>query len=165
MKKKTSFLKKKKGSASGEVSLQITSMADIFMILLVFLLKNYSASITNLSPSSELALPELAVSTQTTIKESLKIEVGPDAVLVDQNLAVKLRNFEFPSSETVDSTGSPTIANLMKKQRSLQPEPNTQSSVVVMADQRAPYSTIKRVIASVAGAGFVDLQLVVVDPQ
>ena len=163
MSKKKSFLKKK--TAPADVSLQITSMADIFMILLVFLLKNYSASLTNLAPSSQLSLPEVSVSTKSTPKESLTIEVGPDAVLVDQALAVKLKNFQFPEAESPDSGGSPTIAELMQKQRQLRPEPNTGSSVVVMADQRAPYSTIKRVIASVAGAGFVDLQLVVVDPQ
>jgi biopolymer transport protein ExbD len=161
--KKKSFLKRK--PAPADVSLQITSMADIFMILLVFLLKNYSASLTTLAPTAQLSLPEVSVSAKTTPKESLKIEVGPDAVLVDQALAVKLKDFEFPESETQNSTGSATIADLMKKQRELRPEPNLESSVVVMADQRAPYSTIKRVIASVAGAGFVDLQLVVVDPQ
>ncbi|HWU43013.1 MAG TPA: biopolymer transporter ExbD, partial [Bdellovibrio sp.] len=158
-----SFLKRK--TQSTDVSLQITSMADIFMILLVFLLKNYSASMTNLAPTSQLSLPEVSVSAKTSPKESLKIEVGPDAVLVDQTMAVKLNNFEFPASETENSQGSVTIANLMQKQRELRPTPNTESSIVVMADQRAPYSTIKRVIASVAGAGFVDLQLVVVDPQ
>ncbi len=163
MKKKKSFLKKR--TAPTDVSLQITSMADIFMILLVFLLKNYSASLTNLAPTSQLSLPEIAVSAKSTPKESLKIEVGPDAVLVDQALAIKLKNFQFPESETLNTAGSITIAQLMQKQRELRPQPNTESSVVVMADQRAPYSTIKRVIASVAGAGFVDLQLVVVDPQ
>lgn len=163
MKKKKSFLKRK--PTSGDVSLQITSMADIFMILLVFLLKNYSTSLTNLAPSSGVTLPEVSISSKNTPKESLKIEVGPDAVVVDQALAVKLKNFEFPADEIADSMGSPTIARLMKQQRELRPTPNMDSSVVVMADQRAPYSTIKRVIASVAGAGFVDLQLVVVDPE
>jgi biopolymer transport protein ExbD len=162
--KKKSFLKKKKAGPA-DVSLQITSMADIFMILLVFLLKNYSASLTNLAPTAQLSLPEISVSAKSTPKESLKIEISPDAILVDQNLAVKLSNFDFPQNEILESSGSPTIARLMKEQRSLRPEPNTQSSVIVMADQRAPYSTVKRVIASVAGAGFVDLQLVVVDPQ
>ena len=163
MKKKKSFLKKK--SAPSDVSLQITSMADIFMILLVFLLKSYSASLTNLAPSGQLSLPEVNVSAKSIPKESLKIEVGPDAVLVDAKPAVSLKNFEFPETEIKESTGSPTIARLMKEQRELRPEPNLESSVVVMADQRTPYSTIKRVIASVAGAGFIDLQLVVVDPQ
>jgi len=162
--KKKSFLKKK--VAATDVSLQITSMADIFMILLVFLLKNYSASLTNLAPSSQLSLPEVSVTTKAQLKESLTIEVGPDAVLVDQVMAVKLKDFQFSEAELADNPlGSPTISDLMQKQRQLRPEPNMGSGVVVMADQRAPYSTIKRVIASVASAGFVDLQLVVVDPQ
>ena len=146
------------------MALQITSMADIFMILLVFLLKNYSASMTNLAPTAQMSLPELSVGTKQNPKESLTIEISPDAVLVDQKPAVRLRNFEFPAEE-IQTLGSETISRLMKEQRELRPEPNRESSLVVMADQRAPYSTIKRVIASAAGAGFIDLQLVVVDPQ
>ena len=161
--KRSSFLKKKKMAAT-DVSLQITSMADIFMILLVFLLKNYSASMTNLAPTAQLALPELSVGSKTNPKESLTVEISQDAILVDQKPAVRLSNFEFPAGEMI-SAGSETISRLMKEQRELRPEPNRESSLVVMADQRAPYSTIKRVIASAAGAGFIDLQLVVVDPQ
>ncbi len=135
------------------------------MILLVFLLKNYSASLTSIAPTAQMSLPTMAVQDKSTPKESLKIEINSEAILVDQNLAVRLNNFDFPESETTDSMGSVTVARLMKEQRELKPTPNTQSSVIVMADKKAPYSTIKRVIASVAGAGFVDLQLIVVDPQ
>ncbi len=162
--KRTTFLKKKKTGPS-DVALQITSMADIFMILLVFLLKNYSASVSTLAPTAQLSLPEVSVSSKAAPKESLKIEISEDAVLVDQKPALKLTNFRFPASETLDSTGSKTISGLMKYQREMKPEPNRESSVVIMADQRAPYDTIKRVVASAAGAGFIDLQLVVVDPQ
>jgi biopolymer transport protein ExbD len=162
--KRRSFMKKRKGGPT-DVSLQITSMADIFMILLVFLLKNYSASMTNLAPTAQLSLPEVVATSKSTPKESLKIEISQDAILVDQKPAVALQNFEFPASEIQNPTGSETISRLMKEQRELKPEPNRESSVVVMADQRAPYATIKRVIASAAGAGFIDLQLVVVDPQ
>ena len=144
MSKKKSFMKKRKGAA--DVSLQITSMADIFMILLVFLLKNYSASLTSIAPTAQMSLPTIAVSDKGTPKESLKIEINAEAVLVDQNLAVRLNNFEFPESETTNSMGSVTVARLMKEQRELKPNPNTQSSVIVMADKKAPYSTIKRVM-------------------
>lgn len=135
------------------------------MILLVFLLKNYSTSLNNLSPTGNIALPEVSVGTKSTLKETLKVEIGPDAVLIDQKPAVRLKKFEFPPSEIQDSTGSPTIARILQKQRQLKPEPNQDSALVLMADQRTPYSTIKRFIASAAGAGFVDLQLVVVDQQ
>jgi biopolymer transport protein ExbD len=161
--KRKSFLKKKAGPT--DVSLQITSMADIFMILLVFLLKNYSASMTTIAPTAQLSLPEVSLASKASPRESLKVEISPDAVLVDQKPAVRLVNFEFPADEVQSSASSRTIARLMQEQRQLRPEPNRESSIVVMADQRAPYSTIKRVIASAAGAGFIDLQLVVVDPQ
>lgn len=140
-------------------------MADIFMILLVFLLKNYSTSLTNLAPSSQVSLPELAVTLKSTPRETLKVEIGKEAVLIDQKVAVKLNKYQFPPNEIQQSTGSPTVARILGEQRSLRPEPNRDSALVVMADQGTPYSTIKRVIASAAGAGFVDLQLVVVDPQ
>jgi biopolymer transport protein ExbD len=160
---KKSFLKRKK-RASSEMSLQITSMADIFMILLVFLLKNYATSITNITPTARMSLPELSHA-KGVIKDTLKIEIARDIVAVDQKPAVKLRNFEFASSEGPANGPSSTVLKVLNQQRSLRPEPNRGSSVVVMADQQTPYSTIKRVVASAAQAGFVDLQLVVVDNE
>lgn len=55
MQKKNPFLKKKKSSE--EMTIQITSMADIFTIILVFLLKSYSTSAVNITPSNGLKLP------------------------------------------------------------------------------------------------------------
>lgn len=157
------FLKKKK--LPTEMSLQITSMADIFMILLVFLLKNYATSISNIAPTARLSLPEVTKGSGN-IKETLKVEIANDTVVVDQKPVLKLQNFAFtPEEETGLAGSSPTLLKVLTDQRSLKPEPNTDSSLLVMADQRTPYSTLKRVVASAAGAGFVDLQLVVVETQ
>jgi len=159
---KKSFLKKKKKKNS-DFSLQITSMADIFMILLVFLLKSYATSITNIAPSSHISLPEV---TATGVpKESLKIEVGKEAVTIDDKQVLQLRNFEFGGEETGAGENSPTITRILNQERSKTPIPNMDSALVVMADEGTPYSTIKRVVASAAGAGFVDLQLLVVQAQ
>lgn len=160
---KKGFLKKKKKKMSGEFSLQITSMADIFMILLVFLLKSYATSITNISPSSHISLPEV---TATGVpKDSLKIEVGKEAVIIDDKQVLHLNNFEFGGDEIASGDASPTITRVLNDQRKKTPNPNNDASLVVMADEGAPYSTIKRVVASAAGAGFVDLQLLVVQSQ
>jgi biopolymer transport protein ExbD len=159
---KKGFLKKKK-KLSGEFSLQITSMADIFMILLVFLLKSYATSITNIAPSSHISLPE--VSAQGVPKESLKIEVGKEAVIVDDKQILQLNNFEFGTEEMSAGDASPTITRVLNEQRKKTPDPNMDSALVVMADEGTPFSTIKRVVASAAGAGFVDLQLLVVQEQ
>src|SRR5262245_1827387 len=152
---KKGFLKKKKKKVAMDVALQITSMADIFMILLVFLLKSYATSITNIAPSARISLPELDQA-QGIPKDSLKIEVGKDVVIIDQKHAVHLNNYEFNPDEASDGETSPTITRILNEERKKTPDPNMESALVVMADEGTPYSTIKRVVASAAGAGFVD---------
>ncbi len=151
------FVKTKKMSC--DMALQITSMADIFMILLVFLLKNYSATLSSLAPAMHAKLP---VATSDTIpKESLKIEIAQSAILIDGKPTVTLKNFEFfPGDAPVHGSSGPlyrVLADQRKKARA-----NDDSNVLLLADERTPYSTIQRVLASAASSGFVDLQLVVV---
>lgn len=147
------------------MALQITSMADIFMILLVFLLKNYSTSLTTVTPSARMSLPETATNQKGQIKDTLKVEIANDVLMVDQKAVVRLSNFEFPETDQGDFGTSESVSKALKDQRSLTPNPNQDSTLIVMADELAPYSTIKRVIASAAQAGFVDLQLVVIEQE
>jgi biopolymer transport protein ExbD len=162
MSKKMGFRNKKK-KPPADFSLQITSMADIFMILLVFLLKSYATSMTNISPVSKLQLPE--VTATGVAKESLKIEVSRDTVTIDDKPSLTLHDFQFEDGEMSQGEGSPTISRVLNEERKKTPDPNMDSALVVMADEGTPYATIKRVVASAAGAGFVDLQLLVVQPQ
>jgi biopolymer transport protein ExbD len=161
--KKKGFLKKRK-KPSTDVALQITSMADIFMILLVFLLKNYATSVSNIAPTAHISLPEVTRA-KGDIKETLKVEIADNTVLIDAKQAVSLKGFQFDPAEDGPGGISPSILKVLNEQRKLRPEPNMDSSLIVMADQKTPYSTIKRVVASAASAGFVDLQLVVVQGE
>jgi biopolymer transport protein ExbD len=158
------FLAKKKKRGHREFSLQITSMADIFMILLVFLLKNYATSITNIAPTAQMALPEVSAATGVP-KDSLKIEISRGSVTVDDRPALVLHDFVFSPEEMATGDASPTIAGLLNSERKKTPDPNLDSALVVMADEGTPYATIKRVVASAASAGFVDLQLLVVQTE
>jgi biopolymer transport protein ExbD len=156
--------RKHKKRLTPDFVLQITSMADIFMILLVFLLKSYATSITNIAPSAHITLPEIQQPAGIP-KESLKIEIGKDAVTIDEKPALNLQNYEFGADEMTAGETSPTITRILNSERKKTPDPNTDSALVVMADEGTPYATIKRVVASAAGAGFVDLQLLVVQTQ
>ena len=154
-----SFLKKKK--LSEDMTLQITSMADIFMILLVFLLKSYSTTLTTVSPSRDTKLP-VAASSGEMMKDTLKLEVASDGILVDQKPVVRLKNFEFAPSEIQPSGNSEALFKVLYAERKRLPEPNQDSNLLILADENTPYSTIRPILASAASAGFVDLQLVVV---
>jgi biopolymer transport protein ExbD len=155
------FLKKKK--MSEDMALQITSMADIFMILLVFLLKSYSTSMTTMAPTARMALPEAPPGDM--IKETLKLEIAQDVIVIDDKPVLKLRAFEFNEQDMKEPPGQDAIYKRLIAQRSLKPTPNMDPSLVVMADQKTPYATLQRVVASAAMAGFVDLQLVIVEGE
>jgi len=154
-----SFLKK--GKANEDMALQITSMADIFMILLVFLLKSYSTSISNVSPSKDTKLP--VANAGGEIKETLKLEIANGSILVDQKEVVKLRNLDFNPADISPNGHSPALFRVLFEQRRRMPEPNMDSTLLVLADEETPYATLKPILASAASAGFVDLQLVVVE--
>jgi biopolymer transport protein ExbD len=156
------FRKKKK--LSEDMSLQITSMADIFTILLVFLLKSYATSLTNLAPVSQTKLPEATVK-GSEIRDTLKMEVNADAILIDEKPVVRLRNFEFAPGEIAEDGRSPSIFRVLLEQRRHLPNPNLDPNLLVMADEKTPFSTIKPLLASAANAGFVDLQLIAVAPD
>ena len=68
----------KKARISSEMALQITSMADIFTILLVFLLKSFSTGVTNITPSGNMVLPE--AHKVDALVETLKVEISAIAV-------------------------------------------------------------------------------------
>lgn len=144
------FIKRKKLPA--EALLQITSMADVFLILLVFLLKHYASTFSTLAPSAKLRLP--VGSGEARLKDARRLEIARDGVFVDDKKVVSLSDFTFQSA--VDDAA---LEDRFSKQRATG---DLDASLTVLADESAPYSTLERVLASAARSGYVDLQLVVV---
>jgi biopolymer transport protein ExbD len=158
---KKSFLKKKQ--LPQEMALQITSMADIFTIILVFLLKSYSTSVSNVSPTEKTRLP--VAQSEVSVKDALKLEISSNSILIDQKPIVKLNNFEFSPGEVPDHGKFGPLYRVLFEQRKKLPNANADSNLLVLADEKTPYQTLQKVLASAGSAGFVDLQLVVIQPQ
>lgn len=157
----------KKHRTSDEMSLQITSMADIFTILLVFLLKSFSTSSVDLSPSAGITLPNAGG--ESTHYEALKIEIGPTGVVLENALTLTLKDYTWASGELETNGTLRTLNTALEKARKRQlliAEKNTSvkvdSKVLVVADQKTPYATLKAVLASLAVNGFTDFKLAVV---
>jgi len=151
--------KKKKKKASEDMALQITSMADIFTIILVFLLKSTASGIASISPNGA----NLPVGQGSEIlKETLKLEVSKDVVTVDDKNVMSLVNFDVPLTEVIENGMSQSVYQALMEKRKNHQEGNGNSELLVLADENTPYSTLKTVLASAANSGFVDLQLVVV---
>ena len=167
MKKKT-FTKRRE--MNGEMELQITSMADIFTILLVFLLKSYSTSAVNISPGKDMMLPS-AMASETVI-EALKVEVSETTVQVEGKPVASLRKFLFDKADIQGNGSSKQLAEALATERKRQVliaqsnyDVKVDPKIVIIADQRVPYMTIKSVLASAAINGYTDFKLAVVQEK
>ncbi|HUP58296.1 MAG TPA: biopolymer transporter ExbD [Bdellovibrionota bacterium] len=163
----------KRRQLKDEMVLQITSMADILVILLVFLLKSFSTGISNITPAADLMLPEVALS-KDEVTEGVKLEISPGAILVDGKPAAQLSGFNFEVTDTESNGTSRSLNTMLISERDRiqmetkveagQPAPEA-PKILVMADQKTPYRTIKSVMNSAANAGFGDFKLIVVEDK
>ena len=162
---KNRFASKKR--VNDEMSLQITSMADIFTIILVFLLKSYATSAINITPAKGTVLP-VAQAGESQI-EALKIEISATAIQVESKPASTLDNFHFGKGELLQNGSVTSLNTVLESERKRQemiskanPDVKADAKILVIADQKTPYSTIKSVLASAAVNGYTDFKLAVV---
>jgi biopolymer transport protein ExbD len=148
------FLKRSKKASSTEMSLNITSMADIFTILLVFLLKSYSVGALEIQPSRGLQVPVALHS--DTAESRLTLEIAEGALQLDGESLVTLKNFELPGGTALNP-----LAEALATRRAALTE-NSQGKLLLVADSRAPYATLEEVMRTAASQGFADLKLAVV---
>ena len=81
--------------------IQITSMVDMFVILLVFLLKSYSTSPVNISPNANLTLP--ASSSTKDPVDVLKLVVSKAGIFVDDKKVLELHDGKIDVKDVQES--------------------------------------------------------------
>jgi biopolymer transport protein ExbD len=162
------FLHKgKRDPGNQDVALQITSMADIFTILLVFLLKSYATGA--ISPTSAKGMQLADAQASDVAVEALKLEVTENAVLVEGQAVMELKSFAFDPKDLAANGTSRKLAASLEQQRKRQlliaksnSDVKIDPKIIVLADKRVPYGTLKSVLASAAVHGYTDFKLAVV---
>jgi hypothetical protein len=99
------------------MTIQITSMADIFTIILVFLLKSYATSSIQIQPSPGLKLP-IADSADAQL-EAIHVEVSERSVQIDHQPVAVLANFRFENSDLLNNGISQSIFSNSKEEATL----------------------------------------------
>ena len=157
---RTFFGSKKSATQNSEVSLQITSMADIFTILLVFLLKGYASGAMAVTPSKGMRLP--AAQGDSLSEEVLQIEISESAIQVGGNLTDSLTAFKLEEEPQ-------KLVEALKREsgrRALISKSNDEvkndGKILIISDERVPYRTLKTVMKAAVLHGFSDLKLAVI---
>jgi len=146
--------------------LQLTVMVDMFTIMIVFLLKSYSTSAVHITPQKGLKLPSSASYSQPV--EALKLIVALDGVYVDDNQVLKMDNGKLTTAE-LDPNDDDFIKPLYEKLNEIaekskaiadvNEEHEFEGKVVMQADSRLNYKTLKKVMYTASMAGYADMRL------
>jgi biopolymer transport protein ExbD len=148
--------------------IQITSMVDMFVILLVFLLKSYSTSPVNIAPGKNLTLPKSSAVTDP--QDVLKLIVSKEGVFVDDDSVLQFKNGEL-AKEDLDPNDASFIPKLFKQLddkaknvkeiTKLNALVEFDGRVLVQADKDMPYSLLQKVMYTSMLAGYANVKLAV----
>lgn len=153
------FFKKNKRVKKEDMELDITSLLDVLVILLVFLLKSYNASDLKLNLVKDLVVPSSAA--RVLGHTAVTIQVSKDATIFINNkkidsiatqgenavLLEKLKEFK-----ALDAERNPASATDTKKEV---------RNINLVFDENLPYEAMKSVMHTSAIAGYTEFKFIV----
>ncbi|MBK9039378.1 MAG: biopolymer transporter ExbD [Bdellovibrionales bacterium] len=149
--------------------IQITSMVDMFVIILVFLLKSYSTSPVNITPNADLRLP-----TSNSLQEPvdvIKMVISKKGVFIEDKRVVEFDASGSLNSKDIDASDPSFIPGLFKEldEKAKQTQDISKQNetvefdgrVLMQADRDMPYSLLQKVMYTSMLAGYPNVKLAV----
>ena len=144
----------KRGKKDGVVALMLTSLVDMFMIITIFLLQNFSATGQVLYMSKDIKLPNAAHGVQ--MERAPVISVSPTSITLEGK--------EVVATDTLgqgDVLNVPELEDALRDERrryelahTNDPEHPFRGLVNVQADKTIPFRVMKRVMFACNQSGF-----------
>ncbi len=152
------------------MDIDITSLLDILVILLVFLLKSYNSSGVVLNVPQGIKLPESASRELNT--SGIIVQVAPETIWVDSKEVYQQETY---SGRLHDHSGRriiPLFNELVRKKQTIKqiekssPHAKKFSGIInLIIDKSIKYSQIKKVMYTCAEAGFKTYKFVVLGDE
>lgn len=141
-------------------SLNITSMTDMFTILLVFLLQSYSVAEVNIDPANGLRLP--SSNTEKNPIDGVRLSVSPTELKFDKTVVAKIQNnaIEVGAIDPNDSNFIKPLFDELQKFNASNEKLAKTGKVLLQADQELPFATLRKIMYTASMAGFPNLKLV-----
>jgi biopolymer transport protein ExbD len=140
--------------------LNITSMTDMFTILLVFLLQNFAAGEVQIDPAEGVRLPQSV--TEKNPVDGARVSVSSKEIKFDQKVVALIKNNQVDTA-SLSSSDKQFIQPLFDELKKLNAE-NVKlaktGKLLLQADEGLPYSTLRKIMYTASMAGFPNLKLV-----
>ena len=139
----------------------LTSLMDVFTILVFFLLVN-SGSVEVMEAPKTVKLPESMV--QSKPRETVVIFISPEEVLVQGEFVANVSDIIGAEATTVAPV-TVRLAELKESENVL--GVNTQAvaesrEVTILADRAVPFEVIKKIMSTCTGEGYENVSLAVI---
>jgi len=154
---------KRRKRSEAAVKLNITSMVDMFTLMVVFLLKNYSAEGQLVTPAKNLTLPTSSV--ERMAREALSIKVSNTSIMVENDVVIDLKSYQQVLVQK-DFLITPLFDVLKKHSDAARKEAEMfktefSGKISIQGDTTIPYSVLTRVMYTCGQAGYPVMNLVV----
>jgi len=157
--------KKKRRSRLTETTLSLTSMMDMFTIILLFLLVNYSAEGIVVTDPKKLSLP-LSTSQKTPIRK-LDIQITVEDIIVE---GVKVMNTK-DAMESQDYSIKPLLDSLNENTKKVEfiaknnPSFKFTGEVMIQGDKGIPFILLEKIMYTCGQAGYGGISLAVISRE
>jgi biopolymer transport protein ExbD len=155
---------KKHKTGPKKVPLNLTSMMDMFTIILVFLLKNYSTENMLIHPSDYLTLPSSSV--QNPPEVALDVVVSKEWIMVNNEPIERMEKAISQPGLVIE----PLRAALLRyatEAKNMEERYGVKFSgkVTIQGDRNLPFSALSRVMATCGQSDYPNMRLVVYQKQ
>jgi len=134
---------------------QLTSLVDVLTVLLIFLIRSFSAEASLVSPVSTVSLP--VSSCDKVARMMTSIEITPDAVQVNGTHVASL--------SSVTGSGNPMQIGPLYEKLTKDNLLAAESEVMIQADKSIEFEIIKKVMFTCSKAGAKDYTVLVVNEE
>ena len=138
--------------------MNLTSLMDVFTILVFFLLVN-SGSVEIMEAPKSVELPESRVEAKP--RETVVIFISPEEVLVQGKVVAAVADIVAGKAESVD-----TVTARLAELKEQVVGPNTlavaeSQEITILADKSVPFMVVKKIMSTCTGQGFERVSLAV----
>lgn len=139
--------------------MNLTSLMDVFTILVFFLLVN-SGSVELLEAPKDVKLPESVVETKP--RETVVISIGQEDVLVQGQVVARVNDILQGQPDTM----APLTARLAELKESIV-GPNTLAvaetqEITILADKSVPFIVVRKIMSTCTDEGYENVSLAVI---
>lgn len=140
-------------------AISLTSMMDVFTILVFFLLVNSSSSSEVLETPKQIKLPDSVVEAKP--RETVVILVTPEAVLVQGEVVARTPELLRSKEENIAAIRG-RLSDLERNIIGISTRTVAGSKeITLLADKAIPFSVLKKIMSTCTGAGYGKISLAV----